>query len=175
MLRYHPYFWYAIDSSNKYITFVCYSLLESSNQNYTVDIVLLVFSIICLNFWDEAWWFLSLRVFGLLSSSLLLFPQCFGRYVLRPSSGFCRQKSENPCFQKNITFILISKYVSVLSIQYPFPWTRKKERKIKDETLNRKQNNASKKKKKEEISRKETDMKKEKEFLKWLARINDLK
>ena len=27
----------------------------------------------CLNFWDEAWWFLSLRVFGLLSSSLLLF------------------------------------------------------------------------------------------------------
>ena len=24
----------------------------------------------CLNFWDEAWWFLSLRVFGLLSSSL---------------------------------------------------------------------------------------------------------
>ena len=28
----------------------------------------------CLNFWDEAWWFLSLRVFGQLSSSLLLFP-----------------------------------------------------------------------------------------------------
>ena len=27
----------------------------------------------CLNFWDEAWWFLSLRVFGLLFSSLLLF------------------------------------------------------------------------------------------------------
>ena len=37
----------------------------------------------CLNFWDEARWFLSLRVFGLLSLSLLLFPQCFGRYVLR--------------------------------------------------------------------------------------------
>ena len=34
--------------------------------------------------------FLSLRVFGLLSSSLLLFPQRFGRYVLRPSSGVCR-------------------------------------------------------------------------------------
>ena len=33
--------------------------------------------------------FLSLRVFGLLSSSLLLFPQRFGRYVLRPSSGVC--------------------------------------------------------------------------------------
>ena len=26
----------------------------------------------CLNFWDKAWWFLSFRVFGLLSSSLLL-------------------------------------------------------------------------------------------------------
>ena len=36
----------------------------------------------CLNFWAEAWWFLSLRVFGLLSSSLLLFPQRFGRYGL---------------------------------------------------------------------------------------------
>ena len=29
----------------------------------------------CLNFWNEAWWFSSLRVFVLLSSSLLLFPQ----------------------------------------------------------------------------------------------------
>ena len=43
-----------------------------------------------LNFWDKAWWFLSLRVFGLLSSSLLLFPQCFSQYVLRPSSDVCR-------------------------------------------------------------------------------------
>ena len=31
--------------------------------------------------------FVSLRIFGLLSSSLLLFPQRFGSYVLRPSSG----------------------------------------------------------------------------------------
>ena len=45
-----------------------------------------------LNFWDEAWWFLSFRVFGLLSSSLLLFPQCFSRWVLRPSSGVCRTR-----------------------------------------------------------------------------------
>ena len=35
---------------------------------------------------------LSLRFFGLLSSSLLLFPQRLGRYVLRPSSGVCRPK-----------------------------------------------------------------------------------
>ena len=34
--------------------------------------------ICCLNFWDAAWWFLSLRVFKLLSSSLLLFPLHFG-------------------------------------------------------------------------------------------------
>ena len=34
--------------------------------------------------------FLSLRIFGLLSSSLLLFPQRFGQYVLRRSSGICR-------------------------------------------------------------------------------------
>ena len=32
----------------------------------------------CLNFWDEAWWFLSLRVFGLLSSFLFLFPPKHG-------------------------------------------------------------------------------------------------
>ena len=36
--------------------------------------------------------FLSLRVFELLSSSLLLFSQRFGRYVLRPSSGVCRSR-----------------------------------------------------------------------------------
>ena len=42
----------------------------------------------CLNFWNEAW-VLSLRVFGLLSSSLLLFPQRFGWYILQPSSGVC--------------------------------------------------------------------------------------
>ena len=43
----------------------------------------------CQIFLDEAWWFLSSRVFELLSSSLLLFPQRFGWYVLRPSSGVC--------------------------------------------------------------------------------------
>ena len=46
----------------------------------------------CLNFWDEAGWFLSARVFGLLSSSLLLFALRFGRYVLRPFSGLCRNR-----------------------------------------------------------------------------------
>ena len=34
---------------------------------------------------------LSLRVLGLLFSSLLLFPQRFGRYVFRPFSGVCRR------------------------------------------------------------------------------------
>ena len=52
----------------------------------------------CLNFWDEAW-FLSLRVFGILSSSLLLFPQHFGRYVLRPSSGVCRTREPSWNFE----------------------------------------------------------------------------
>ena len=32
----------------------------------------------------------SLRVFRLLSSSLLLFPQHFSQYILRPSSGVCQ-------------------------------------------------------------------------------------
>ena len=36
--------------------------------------------------------FLSLSVFGLLSSSLLWLSQRFGRYVLWPSSGVCRTR-----------------------------------------------------------------------------------
>ena len=44
------------------------------------------------DFWDEAWWFLSLRVFGLLFSCFLLFPQHFGRHVPRPSSGVCQTR-----------------------------------------------------------------------------------
>ena len=43
--------------------------------------------------------FLSLRVFGLLSSSLLLFPQRFGWYVLRPSSGVCRTREPSRNFE----------------------------------------------------------------------------
>ena len=53
----------------------------------------------CLNFWDEACWFLSLRFFRLLSSSLLLFPQHFGWYVLRPSSGVCRTREPSRNFK----------------------------------------------------------------------------
>ena len=43
---------------------------------------------------------LSLRVFGLFSSSLLLFPQHFGRYVLRPSSGVCRTREPSQNFEQ---------------------------------------------------------------------------
>ena len=41
----------------------------------------------------------SLRVFGLLFSSLLLFPQRFGRYVLRPSFGVCRTREPSRNFE----------------------------------------------------------------------------
>ena len=42
---------------------------------------------------------ISLRVFGLLSSSLLLFPQRFCRYVLRPSSCVCRTREPSRNFE----------------------------------------------------------------------------
>ena len=42
--------------------------------------------------------FLSLRVFGLSSSSLLLFPQRFARYVLRPL-GVCRTREPSRSFE----------------------------------------------------------------------------
>ena len=56
----------------------------------------------CLIFWDEACWFLSLRVFGLLSSSLLLFPQRFGWYVLQPFSGICRTRELSRNFKARL-------------------------------------------------------------------------
>ena len=56
-------------------------------------------TIICLNFWDEVWWFLSLRVFRLLSSSLLFYSQCFGQYVLRLSSVVCRTREPTQNFE----------------------------------------------------------------------------
>ena len=40
-----------------------------------------------------------LRVFRLLSSSLLLFPQRFGRYVLWPSSGVCQTREPSWKFE----------------------------------------------------------------------------
>ena len=64
--------------SFRYILLICKSQVWREKE---------VFSY--LNFWDKPWLFLSLRVFGLLSSCLLLFPQHFGQHVLRPSSGAC--------------------------------------------------------------------------------------
>ena len=43
--------------------------------------------------------FLSLRVFGLLSSSLLLFPQHFGRYVLQLYSSVCQTREPSRNFE----------------------------------------------------------------------------
>ena len=57
-------------------------------------------------FWgNEAWWFLSFRVFGLLFSSLLLYFQHFGHCVLRPSSGIsCRTREPTRNFEPRSLF-----------------------------------------------------------------------
>ena len=47
---------------------------------------------------------LSLKVFGKLSSSLLLFPQRFGRYILRPFSGVGRTR-----YRLQIFFLISNK------------------------------------------------------------------
>ena len=57
--------------------------------------------------------FLSLRVFGLLSSSLLLFPQRFGRYVLRLSSGVGR--THEPTRNSELRPLLNPRELPVLS------------------------------------------------------------
>ena len=49
---------------------------------------------ICFNFSDKAWPFLSPWIFGLFSSSSLLYSQCFDRCVLRPYSGVSCQTRE---------------------------------------------------------------------------------
>ena len=59
----------------------------------------------CLSFWDEAWWFVPLRVFGLLSSSL--FSKRFGRYVFRTSSGACRNFDLRPLLNPWVLPVLI--------------------------------------------------------------------
>ena len=66
----------------------------------------------CQNSLDEAGWFLSLRVFGLLSSSSLLFPQGFGQYVLRPSSAVCWTREPTRNFE--LRLLLISRGSPVL-------------------------------------------------------------
>ena len=78
---------YSADDAISGSWFIALNVLTLKVIMLTVFLHLSIFS--CLNFRE---WFLSLRVFGLLSSSLLLFPQRFGRYVLRASSGVCRTR-----------------------------------------------------------------------------------
>ena len=69
-----------------YLKQIIHMQLHGYKYSYLIQII-----IYCLNFWDEAWWFLSFSVFELLSSSSLLYSQRFGRCVLRYSSGVsCR-------------------------------------------------------------------------------------
>ena len=77
-------------------------------------------TISCSNFWDEDWWFLSFRFFGLLASSVLLHSQRFGRYVLRSSSGVsCR--TQEPCSDSvNHNRVLC---IPVLLLAYDQYWT----------------------------------------------------
>ena len=59
--------------------------------------------IIWLNFWD--WYFLSLRIFRLLSSYSLLSSQRFGRCILRSSSGVsCRTREPKQKFEPKPLF-----------------------------------------------------------------------
>ena len=84
----------------------------------------------CLNFLDKAWWFLSLRVFGLLSSSLLFFPQHFGWYVFRPSSGVCRTQEPSwnfelhPLLNSQGSPVLIPLAITGTSVKYSYIVTR---------------------------------------------------
>ena len=64
--------------------FICFNQSDISRQNRRF-LSLRVFGyclhLYCYFHWDEVWWFLSLRVFRLLSLSLLLFPQRASVYI----------------------------------------------------------------------------------------------
>ena len=70
---------YDFKTHSLYITFlnetelIC---LHTVKRLYTWFVSQYFVGISCLNFWDEACWFLSLRVFGLLSSYPLAFFRC---------------------------------------------------------------------------------------------------
>ena len=95
-----------------------------------------IHSISCLNFWDETCWFLSLRVFELLSSSLLLFPQresswvrqtpWEGRRIYRPKCCGNNNKDEDNSLKslndKNSFHILNCQMIVVLQKNSMKPW-----------------------------------------------------
>ena len=66
--------------------------------------------------------FLSLRFFRLLSSPLLLFPQRFGRYVLRPSSGVCRTREPSVCHNRVQVLSILVNYSPLVRIEPATFW-----------------------------------------------------
>ena len=98
----NPYLFHVLNRKLKFTTFQWSQYLQCpfpGLQNILPQNFLKRILKSCLNFWDEAWWFLSLRVYGLLSSALWLFPQRFGLYVLWPSSGVCRNREPSRNFE----------------------------------------------------------------------------
>ena len=93
---------FEISDSKKFVFIFCRNnILQTSKGKKNLCFILSITVLNLSAFTNEStlWFqlkvlfpFLSLRVFGLLSSSLLLFPRRFGRYVLRPSSGVCRTR-----------------------------------------------------------------------------------
>ena len=73
---------------------------------------------------EQQIWSLSLRVFRLLSSSLLLLPQCFGWYVLQPFSAICRTQEPSwnfeprPLLNQRGSSVLIPLAITGTSVEY---------------------------------------------------------
>ena len=84
---------------------MCVCVSAFSTQAYADKYIQTHTHISCLNFWDEACWFLSLSFFGLLSSSLLLFPKeqdnklpFLDLLVTRTEQGFRSSVYRKPTF-----------------------------------------------------------------------------
>ena len=74
------------------------TMLKSRNHNiWILNINNVIFKLNLMSFIHCQ--LLSLRVFGLLSSSVLLFQQGFGRYIFRPSWGVCRTREPSRNFE----------------------------------------------------------------------------
>ena len=84
------------------ISLHCYSVFINLSSPFSIYLSISVCSSLSLSLFIYIYQsiFLSLRVFGLLSSSLLLFPQRFGRYNFRPSSDVCRTREPTRNFEQ---------------------------------------------------------------------------
>ena len=97
-------FWWVLTKITYYLllktqNFIFVMLIFHKNPTNQPLVIAIVENLLWVFISEVMFFLLSLRVFGLLFSCLLLFPQRFGRYVLRHSSGVCQTREPSQNFE----------------------------------------------------------------------------